>query len=727
MKKVILALILAGLTSTLTFAQWSDNPAVNTQVSNLLTEQTIPKVAVGPNGDYYIGFFSNENQNYNVRLQRYDFYGNSLWGDNGIMISTNPSMTWLTDWDMTVDYENYAILTWQDIRSGGNSNVVAYRISPSGEFDYGPNGIMLSNSTNFDVAPRVTVTAENNAVFAWQSENNIIIQKLNPAGQKQWGENGILLGSANRYAWPQLMPVGNDEVILKFFEDSGPVNAPTRHILAQKFNASGNPVWFGNTIISNAGGIKAWTQILPMVNDGNDGFYISWHEDRNFTNRDSPYAQYVNANGQVQFQANGVLLATDSQNNHFYTKLAKPDTDGHIYIYWNKVNADQNQWGIFGQKLTPGGDKLWPNAGKELIPVSGNAVLPQSAISLTNEMILFYEDYFNGIESELKAMRINTNGELAWPSGSVVLSSAQSTKSHFDQAALYNNQIVFVWGDNRLGNVDIYAQNLLSSGNLGPAVAPGSISGTLSFVNGTADATLAGITAGGSSVNPNTDGQYILILNEGTYTVFVEHPYTENIEIEDVAVLSNETTVLNLQIEVVRTDLMVYAINQDGEPLSPVTVSIEGPEGVYNGTIEAGFISFINVPYGSYVGTASFDSHVTDMQAYINMDNQEITFVFPFTGLSTLSQHSQTSISPNPISTESILTIRSSEIAVCQLVLSDSKGAFVANLENWSLQSGLNSIKVVELTNGKLLSPGIYFLHSIINSKTNRLKLIVAQ
>ncbi len=39
-------------------------------------------------------------------------------------------MTWLTDWDMTVDHENHAILTWQDIRSGGNNNVVAYRISP---------------------------------------------------------------------------------------------------------------------------------------------------------------------------------------------------------------------------------------------------------------------------------------------------------------------------------------------------------------------------------------------------------------------------------------------------------------------------------------------------------------------------------------------------------------------------------------------------------------------
>ncbi len=323
-------------------------------------------------------------------------------------------------------------------------------------------------------------------------------------------------------------------------------------------------------------------------------------------------------------------------------------------------------------------------------------------------------------------MRIKANGEMAWPGGSVTLSSVQSSKMHFDRAELYNNQMVFAWGDSRSGNGDIYAQNLLSNGNLGPAAAPGSISGTLSFVNGTSDVTLASISAGGSAVNPDTDGQYTLILEEGTYTVVVEHPYTETIEIENVDVVSGETTQLDLQLEVVRTDLTVYAINQDGEPLSPVTISIEGPEGVYNGTIEADFVTFVNVPYGSYAGTASFDIHTVDDEVYINMDNQEMTFVFPFTGLSTLLEHSHTLVSPNPISSESILTIHSSEITECQLIISDSRGSFIATPKNWSLQSGRNIIKVTELTEGKLLAPGIYVLNIIIHNEVTRLKLVVA-
>jgi hypothetical protein len=78
-------------------------------------------------------------------------------------------MSWLTDWDMTVDQDNYAILTFQDIRNAGNNNVYAYRISPDGSFVWGPDGLELSNTTDFDVSPKVTVTSARNAVVAWGS------------------------------------------------------------------------------------------------------------------------------------------------------------------------------------------------------------------------------------------------------------------------------------------------------------------------------------------------------------------------------------------------------------------------------------------------------------------------------------------------------------------------------------------------------------------------------
>lgn len=193
MKSILYPLILLILMPVLAISQWSTNPSVNTPINITAGEQAIPKIATCPNGDSYIGFFSMESGNYNVRLQRLDAQGNELWASGGILISSHPQMSWLTDWDMTADNANHAILTFQDVRNGGNNNVVAYRISPSGTFIWGADGIALSNSTAFDAAPKVCATAAGNAVFAWQADDVTIMQKVSASGSLMWGTSGITL------------------------------------------------------------------------------------------------------------------------------------------------------------------------------------------------------------------------------------------------------------------------------------------------------------------------------------------------------------------------------------------------------------------------------------------------------------------------------------------------------------------------------------------------------
>ncbi len=706
MKKSILFLFVLAMQFSALEAQWTDNPAINTQISQFSTEQTIPKIAVGPGGDYYIGFFSSESGNYNIRLQRLDFNGNILWQTNGILISDHPSMSWLTDWDMAVDHDNHAILTWQDIRAGGNNNVVAYRISPSGAFEWGQDGLMLSNSTNFDVSPKVCVTAANNAVLAWQSEENIIMQKLAPDGSKLWGENGITFSGTNNLSWPQLMPVGEDEVIMKFYNDEGPPHAPTRHLLAQRFDASGNPVWAENTVITNAGGISAWTQILSMVNDGNDGFYIAWHEDRNFTNRWHPYVQYVNASGVVQFQANGLLLATDSHMNHLYPQLAKPDDDDHVYIYWNKLNANQSNWGIFGQKVTAEGSKLWGDVGKSIIPVTASYVYPLETVSLEQEMVLLYE----GAQNALYAKRLKSNGEPAWEEDPVPVSTHNSTKMHLDAAALFNNQMVFAWGDNRSGNGDIYAQNLHSNGSLGLIDSPGFISGMLSFDVPGADPQLATVIANGHETHPDTDGNYLIEIEAGTYTLSATHPFTDDFIMEDVVVEPGATTEVNISLQMLRTDLFVYASDQYGNPLAPVSFSINGPEDTYAGTIEDDYVIIEAVPYGAYFGTALFMDYEIMSDTLIHDENQELIFSFLSVGQIEQPMPGHLIIHPNPVEAGGQLSIQSPVQGDFYLHIVDVKGKTIVRNHPVQWVKGQNNILLNSLLPGETLKRGLYVL-----------------
>ncbi len=257
---------------------------------------------------------------------------------------------------MTVDQADHAILVWNDIRTG-NWDVFAYRISPDGDFIWGDNGIQLSFSQGGDAAPKVTVTNAGNVLVAWQElDAGVIIgQKIAPDGTLQWGPNGLTLSGANTYSWPQLLPVGDDDIIMKFFDDSGPVWAPTRHVYAQRFSGSGTMVWPQPAVISDAGGISAWTQIFPFINDGSDGFFIAWHDDRDNNMLANIWVQHIGSDGSVLFADDGVEVSTMANRNHFYAQLALPEGSDDIFIFWNEMDANQNDRGIYGQKVSSDG------------------------------------------------------------------------------------------------------------------------------------------------------------------------------------------------------------------------------------------------------------------------------------------------------------------------------------------------------------------------------------
>ncbi len=467
MKLVLITFILFPI---FLFAQWSDDPFQNSQITDLTGEQVIPKIASNE-GITYIGWFSSENGNYNVRLQKFDEQGNEQWEENGLLISEHPSMSWLTDWDMTIDQENYAILTFQDIRNEGNNNIYAYRISPDGDFIWGNDGLELSNSPDFDASPKTAATNSGNIIVSWHAGDVIIIQKISPDGNLLWGENGMVLSCEDTYSWPQLLPVGDDDVILKFFEDSGPYWAPTRHVLAQRFDADGNPVWTNDTTISDVGGISAWTQIFPFINDGNDGFFIAWHDDRDSNNLASIFIQHVNSDGEILFIDDGIEVSTMPNRNHFYPDLAYLPTIEEVFIFWSEMDGNQIQRGVYGQKMNLVGERLWSDNGMTFLELSNEDKQAITVRSAENDVVVIYEDYSFGnvVDSRIMAMRIDPGGNYVWENEQVVLSSYQSSKMHQVVNSYLNEQWITVWEDERNDGGDIYAQNIRLNGELGPS------------------------------------------------------------------------------------------------------------------------------------------------------------------------------------------------------------------------------------------------------------------
>ncbi len=517
MKKAAFSLLMMLFFTSLS-AQWSTNPAINNAIADLPGEQAIPKVAVCSDGSIYIAFLSNQTGNYTVRLQRLDSQGNELWAHNGILISDQATDSWVTDWDMTADGSNHAVLVYNDIRNG-NMNVYAWRVSPTGSQVWGASGVTLSNNSAFNAAPKVTVTQAGNAIFAWQSDDVIIMQKVNPAGTKQWGDAGITLTSVNSLSWPQMLPVGTDDFILKYFDDAGNPPYPTRLVYAQRYNSAGAPVWSVPALISDAGGISSWTQIFPFINDGSDGFYIAWHDDRDNNMLASTWVQHVNSSGQVVFAADGVEASTQTGRNHYYPQLSHPQGSSDVYVFWTEMNGDQNLNGINGQKISAAGTRQWGESGITFIALSSASVVTEAASQTNTDMVLMYS-LGDAVNSQLKAMKVNSAGNYVWPTQHITISSVASSKVHVEMGKYASDQWVVAWEDNRNGNVDIFAQNFSVEGTLGPyELTFGTIQGNVALNGGTGNVTQVVVSAGSISTLPDPTGDYILTVPTGTWDV----------------------------------------------------------------------------------------------------------------------------------------------------------------------------------------------------------------
>ena len=484
----LLLVFLLVTISTLS-AVWSDNPSQNNAIADQTNEETIPKIAVCNDLTTYICWFSLENNNYNVRLQHLDAEGNELWQHEGILISNHPSMSWLTDYDISTDGLGNAIIVFQDIRSVTN-NIFAYKVSPTGDMLWDTDGLTLSEDSNSEysnMTPTLTVTPDNEVVVAWQrvtTTSVVQMQRISASGQFLWGSAGITIASlSNRITWPQLLPASDSSVLVKYYEDSGPIYSPTRSIKAVRINANGSYQWANAAVISSAGGISAWTQLLSMVSDHNNGFFLAWHDDRDNDNIEHPYIQHVLADGSIPWTSNGIIMTTRNNAQQYTPKLAFDYLSNNIYSFWHETDLDQNTHGIVSQKLSLEGNVLWAPVGLTVYAPISDGYIPLYANMIGNNPMVVYEQYIGATDQNilLGAKALTPEGASYWIND-LVISNTALAKYHFSFVPS-SSSFYLAWHGQNSSIDDIFAARFNMDGTLGnpslPLLPPTNLSATI--------------------------------------------------------------------------------------------------------------------------------------------------------------------------------------------------------------------------------------------------------
>ncbi len=569
MKKSIFTLIAFFLFAFYCNAQFTSNPGDNTQLSDLSGEQAIPKIAVCSDGSMYVSWFSNESSNYNMRMQYLDINGNAQWETNGLLISDEPQMSWLTDYSLTVDPDNYAIVTFQDIREVDN-NPVAYRVSPTGEMAWGETGILLSNNANFEPDPVICATNAGNIIFAWQSAgdaNEVHLQKVSPAGELLWGDGITLAESGIEYTSPYLQAADGDYAFLIWHKETGPYWAPNRGLYVQKLNIDGSFLWT-NAVEVFAPVASGVVVSLEMCRD-NDGGIIFSKYGNDIGTHFNAWVQHMSADGTLSMAANGVVVSTSQSQMHMYPAPSfLPETE-EIIVFFSEQDLNQNDRGLYAQKFDMQGNRQWTDNGKMLIPLSNNDYSLPQAGGYVDKAICVYGafEFGNFADEKVQAVMLDTDGNFVWDDEFIDMSTVQSAKLHRAMSQINGGQWVAVWGDERNGNRDIYAQNIHPDGSMGPgslvngkiqgfvrdAVSNIAIDAATIYANSTDDSYQTSETPFGS--------HYTMMVPEGSYDLSCEATGYQTAEINGVMVEGDQNTELTFHLMPVDNVTGIYGDN----------------------------------------------------------------------------------------------------------------------------------------------------------------------
>ena len=468
---ISLLILIAGTS----FGQWSGDPAVNLPIGDGPGSQVVPHIAINQDNSCYTGWYDTESGNYDVALQLLDANGTEMWTHGGIIVSAHDQNTWVMDWALISDSAGNAVVAFADIR-GGNSNIHVYKIDPEGNFLWGADGIDITNNNDGKGPPALVETNDGEIVVAWYADPSvgntaIRMQRLTADGTPLYGVNGIVATEASDTApaGPAMAPCGDDGFILAYV----PIYSfmDNRQIKAQRFNAAGDPAWFGYRMIMEDATVPMG-HYFEMMSDGNDGAFFSWSvaTGTSFSVR----AQHINMAGNESFVHNGLPVSTEPSYVQIAPGMTYDAATGDLTVLYIQMTGSQNEKGVFGQRLSLAGELLWGATGLEILPVNTSNEGFVRALDTGDGVVgLCFQAPQNAFgQDQIISFKLDISGDFVWNPSVVGVCTLPSSKDDIVAVMGADGTARAIWVDERNGDYDVFAQNLNDDGSLGMALVP---------------------------------------------------------------------------------------------------------------------------------------------------------------------------------------------------------------------------------------------------------------
>jgi len=313
---------------------------------------------------------------------------------------------------MISDGSSGTIITWNEYRSGSDSDIYAQRIDGTGKVLWNANCTAICTEPNEQSYPGITPDGSGGAIIAWEDLRN-----------------------------------GND-----------------RDIYAQRVDSNGNILWkVGGVIIFDSTVATNYIRVLQITTDGSGGAVIAWHDKLSGYNS-KIFVQRVNSKGEPQWTTNGVAVCTG--NTQLSPQIISDGSGGCIITWRHIIPTDNLNTDIYAQRLDASGTLQWGVGGKAICTAALWQLRPQLTIDGSGNTIIVWQDGRNGNDNfDIYAQRLDINGNSLWNAGGVAICTAANTQEFPGIIAGNSGDAIITWRDSRNGNIDIYAQRVDNNGN----------------------------------------------------------------------------------------------------------------------------------------------------------------------------------------------------------------------------------------------------------------------
>lgn len=363
LKKTSLLLLFLFLTNSIVFAQWTNNPSINTIVSTSAYSDSFPSITADGTGGTIITWCYGQYFSYDIYAQRLNANGDTLWQANGDTVcfenhdQRTPSITG--------DGHGGAFIAWVDFRndnSDNNYDIYAQRINSNGKILWDSGGVPICTSPDIQDVPLITSDSAGGAIIIWidyrNGYANPYTQRINSKGDTLWKANGVpVCNMAEDLGNFTIASDGNHGAIIAWDD----FRNDSLNVYAQRINGSGKALWTPNGIA-----ICRYSSSYPTITSlGKSGAIIAWSDGRNTLNfLDDIYAQRIDSSGNSLWKQNGVLISTHSDNTSLdLTNIVRSGNNDAIIVWEKDTISEYNSNKLYAQKIGPNGSVLWNKNG----------------------------------------------------------------------------------------------------------------------------------------------------------------------------------------------------------------------------------------------------------------------------------------------------------------------------------------------------------------------------